>query len=78
MSAARRRDEWERWSRLLALLDARTDWSENASPKRPLDWWPEDLIPPEFHRAAPPVPPTTFAPPRPDTYDRLKGLARNR
>jgi hypothetical protein len=44
MADARRRDEWDRWSRLLALVDTRTNFSQDAQPVRPIDLWPQSLV----------------------------------
>jgi len=44
MANGRRRDEWDRWSRLLALVDNRTNFEKDATPVKPIDLWPPSLI----------------------------------
>lgn len=43
MTKARRRDAWGRMAELLALVDARTAWSEDIKPKPPAAWIPAAL-----------------------------------
>jgi hypothetical protein len=51
MADGRRRDEWDRWSRLLALVDNRTNFAKDAKPVQPIDLWPPSLLT-SVHRSA--------------------------
>lgn len=43
MACAKRRDEWDRWSQLLSLVDCRTAYGDDCKPKSPWEWMPPEL-----------------------------------
>jgi hypothetical protein len=51
MTRARRRDEWDRLSTLLKLVDERSGCGEGFEPREQLGWFPPGLITDEDRRA---------------------------
>ena len=44
MASGKRREEWDRWGQLLALVDNRTNFSKDAKPIQPIDYWPNAIV----------------------------------
>lgn len=78
-AVAKQRDEWQRWSRLLHLVDVRTSLFSDAKPRPLMEWWPRELLPEEWIPASadPPAPPDT-PPPNKEAYQRLREAVRSR
>lgn len=51
MASGRRRDEWDRFGLLLALVDQRVRWGEGPPPRKPLEWWPPGLADEDLREA---------------------------